>query len=606
MALCNVLRILILSFTLFSLPPFVSIEGKNRIVLRTIDDLKHLAIVENTTYIIRDCIDLGGDTFNVPIRSELYFKRKGVLKNGTLKGDNTRLNGKVKLDCILEGSFLNKEILVSWLNYNDRDKLSNQVTSVFNLAKPCVLLVDTEISMDGSVREVAYVAMEGNKKIRNSCRYRSHGDIYLKGVSFVDFEDYRELFLDLISITEPVNIEIDNILFDGCWNVSRFAYCPYKEFDSQSKIDITYSSFSRIKNYVIQFRPACTGMINYNLFENIGTDEMSNVIGLHLGDSDEHENRLSAESFSILNNKFKDFKVPFSDEHHAREAHAVLLYGHNNVIKGNYVSNFYSPQTGCSETGYDSEGIYLKGGNNLIEDNTLLDCIGSSPDGAITIKSDYENNTIRRNTIVHKYGIGIQCYTPNSRIEENSISSSYMAEAAIALLANHSTTIDKNNMSLKNDSSFYHAAIELIRSNDIFVTGNEFKETSGLLCTYSCDGVIFFNNNRITLSDKVYGGNTYYTAPVALHNDYASFYFDGNNIKLKSINSSQFIEAPDVFNGKLVFNNNVITVDDELDDKRFISYLVRNVDDIKIEGNTISDPKNKIKVLSNRHNISKP
>lgn len=606
MVLRNALRILILSFMLFPLPPFVHVEGKNRIVLRNRDDIKHLAIDENTTYIIKDIIDLSGDTFIVPKGAELFFKRNGVLKNGAIRGDNTRLRGKVKLHCILEGSFFNEEIPVSWLNYNDRESLANQVTSIFNLASPCVLYVDKEISMDGSVREVAYVAMEGNKKIRNSCRYRSHGNIYLKGVSFVDFENYRELFLDLVNITEPVTLEIDNIIFDGCWNVSRFIYCPYKEFNSQCKLDITYSSFSRINNYVIQFRPACTGRINYNLFENIGTDKMSNVIGLHLGDSDEQENKFSAESFYILNNKFKDFKVPFSDNHHEREAHAILLYGHNNIVKGNFVTNFYSPQTGCDETGYDSEGVYLKGGNNVVEGNTLLNCIGSSPDGAITIKSDYDNNTIRGNSIVHNYGIGIQCYTPNSRIERNIISSSYMAEAAIALLANHSTIISENSISLENDSRFYHAAIELIRSNDIFVTGNTFNETSGLLCTYTCDGVIFFNNNRIALSDKIYGANTYYTAPVAFHNDCATFSFDGNTINLKSINSSQFIEAPDGFKGKLVFNNNVITVDNELEDKSFITYLVRNVDDIRIEGNTINDTKNKIRILSNRHNISKP
>lgn len=45
----------------------------------------------NTTYVIRDAIDLGGDTIMMPLSSVLKFKAGGSIKNGTLVGNNTKI-----------------------------------------------------------------------------------------------------------------------------------------------------------------------------------------------------------------------------------------------------------------------------------------------------------------------------------------------------------------------------------------------------------------------------------------------------------------------------------------------------------------------------------
>ena len=439
--------------------------------------------------------------------------------------------------------------------------------------------------MDGSVKKVEYVAFSGRKSIKNSCCFKVIGDVKLNGVSFINFESYRDLFLDMRGITKAVTVDIDSIKFDGNWNISRFIYCPYQKVSDESRIEIQHSEFTKIKNYVVQFRPPCTGTIKHNVIENIGTDEFLNVVGFHLGDSDDENERLCANCFEIADNEFHDFKVPYSEKDDGREVHALLIYGHRNKVSKNRVINFYSTKKGNGDPGRDSEGIYLKGGDNEIESNYLENCVGSGPDGSITVKMTYGNNRITRNTIKHKFGVGIQCYTPNSVIENNIIYSEEDAQEGIAMLVNRNSEIRNNELYSTTSDKRYHAAIALSKCDGIQISGNRFNNTSGLLTTYGCTGSITFKGNTIVINDKHYGVNTYYTAPINLHDDTAHFEVSRNIFNARGIRASQIIEAPKQFKGRLTLDDNTFDISDSQDVSSTISYMVRNVNKLTTRQN---------------------
>ena len=578
-----------------------NIEGAKRIVLKSGENFERLEHKENAIIIINREIDLNGGTFIAPMNSTLKFKKKGLIKNGTLQGNNTTLCGKVKLHCGFAGTFTNEEIPASWLQISDSVLLTKQIASLFNLSKVCSVRMDKDIVLDGSIQRVAYVSIEGKYWIKNSCVFRANGNIRLKDVTFSGFEKYRELFIDLRDISGPVNIDIEDVNFDGNWNISRFIYCPYQDFEYPSNILVYNSYFTRLKNFIVQFRPSCTGRIINNKIYNIGTNEKSNVIGFHLGDSDDEVKRLCAKSFAISNNVFKDFIVPYNNDDDGREAHAVLLYGHDNIVRDNKVINFFSQELGNSCTGCDSEGIYLKGGNNTVINNYLENCIGGPPDGAVTIKSTYGNNRIIGNIIKHKYGLGIQCCSPNSIIEQNTIYSEHEAEAGIAMLSNTGSTVRNNKLSATSGKD-YHSAIALVNCDNVSIRGNQFSNTSCIFTTYTCRGQIIFDGNEVDLNGLIYGSNTYYTAPFELHDDTADYIMNNNSFKLKGVRASQLIEAPEKFKGSVILKSNSLHFEDSDEIQSKIIYMVRNVKSLTVEQNVETTKVKRIDKVSNLSN----
>ena len=580
---------------------FIFAEGKNKVVLNSNRDIQQQLAAANTTYLVKRTINLHGKTVSIPESSVVEFSRKGKIVNGVIIGNNTLLKGNVQFSTEMVGTFCNDEVPVSWLCVSDRTLLSRQIASIFNLDKPCVVKLDKDIIMDGSRKEVNYVSVSGKKRIENSCRYKVEGNVSLHGVSFTGFESFGELFLDLRAIPQAVTIDISDIHFDGCWNTSRFLYCPYKKIEDLSTINISSSTFTRVKNYVIQFRPLCTGIIHNNRFEEVGTDEFSNVIGLNLGDSSDDEDRLCANGFEISKNVFKDFRVPYNDKDYGREAHAILIYGYRNKIRENQIINFYSTQTANGDPGRDCEGIYLKGGDNVVENNYLGDCVGSTPDGAITAKSNRSNNRIAGNTIRHKFGIGIQCYTPNSVIENNKVISGQNAKAGLEMARNFGSTIRNNEFEAASGKE-YHSAVALVSCEGISITGNQFNNTSCILTTYKSMGKITFDNNEVNLSGMIYGTNTYYTSPFELHDDTAEYVMNNNSFTMKGVRTSQLVKAPEGFKGRVLLKANELHLEDSNEVQSSMTYLVRNVKSLTVEQNTDRSKKKRISKVSNMNN----
>lgn len=71
----------------------------------------------NTVFEIRDIFDLGNKSINLPDNAILLF-RGGVLKNGTIKGNNTIIDAPnyriFEEDCRVTGSFLNTFLYADW------------------------------------------------------------------------------------------------------------------------------------------------------------------------------------------------------------------------------------------------------------------------------------------------------------------------------------------------------------------------------------------------------------------------------------------------------------------------------------------------------------
>lgn len=572
------------------------------VILNSTNSINTQMNQEGVTYVVQDTIDLNGSAIVVPSNCTIKFKKHGILRNGVFHFNDTYLKGPIRLDCKFDGSITNKEIAVSSFNTDNPVALTSQIESVFNLANHCKLVVDKDITLDGSTRDVRFVALEGNKTIRNSCSYRVEGNVTIQHVSFKDFMRHKETFLDCSKKKKVSTVTINDIIFDGSHNIDRFLYCPYIENLDATLLRIENSSFTKVNNFIVCYRSDCSGVISKNKVYSIGTSDYTSVCVFLLGCSDEKYN---ANSFIIDHNIIDDVLVPHSKEHNGREAHIFLLYGHNNSIHYNLLSNMYTEQGPRTDTGLDSEGIYIKGGNNVIEGNSLDNCIGSSPDGAITLKTSFDNNRVTNNVIKHSYGVAIQCYTPKSIIAKNKIISTHKAEEGIAMLNNSNSLIVANEFQSIDDKGDFHAAIALSRCEGISIKMNTFLNTSGVITTYKCKGKILFENNGISIKNKVYGENTYYTAPFEIHDDTALFILKGNKLEGCGLRASQLIEAPREFKGALVCDNNTIDIEDSESVKSYINYMVRNIKSLTFNNNIEISSKAKIEQASNMQNSIK-
>lgn len=91
------------------------------VVVRSLEDFKNTQSVEGARYIIKKEIDLGGGSIILPHNSKLCFK-KGKLRNGSIKGDNTKLifreGENIFGNCEVSGDWLSK---YSYSNMFDND-----------------------------------------------------------------------------------------------------------------------------------------------------------------------------------------------------------------------------------------------------------------------------------------------------------------------------------------------------------------------------------------------------------------------------------------------------------------------------------------------------
>lgn len=109
-----------------------------------------------------------------------------------------------------------------------------------------------------------------------------------------------------------------------------------------------------------------------------------------------------------------------------------------------------------------------------------------------------------------------------------------------------------------------------------------------------------FESNEVNLSGMVYGINTYYTAPIQLHDDTAEYVINNNTFTITGVRASQLIEAKDSFDGNVMLRENVIDLEDDKETQSAMTYLVRNVKSLKAEKN---DERSKVKKIGRVSNL---
>lgn len=119
---CLMITILLLAFSL-------NAEAcHKRVVLYGTDERWMEKVkIENTTYVVKDCLDLKGVTLTLPSNCVLAIDG-GYLKNGCVKGDNTQIDAKnclVFKDVTLAGTWDNKTVYSEWLDFVENEKIDN-------------------------------------------------------------------------------------------------------------------------------------------------------------------------------------------------------------------------------------------------------------------------------------------------------------------------------------------------------------------------------------------------------------------------------------------------------------------------------------------------
>lgn len=82
---------------------------------------------ENTTYVVKDCLDLNGRKLIVPSNCILAFDG-GYMKNGCVDGSNTNIDAEKSLifkDVTLTGTWDNKTVYSEWLDFVENEKFDN-------------------------------------------------------------------------------------------------------------------------------------------------------------------------------------------------------------------------------------------------------------------------------------------------------------------------------------------------------------------------------------------------------------------------------------------------------------------------------------------------
>ena len=97
----------------------------------------------HTTYIVNTVIDLKGETVNLPEECTLVIRKKGCLKNGTLKGNDTRIKVKKRKchfrDIIISGTWKAPKVYGEWFDFQEGINNTTQIKNVFSLCSSDII-----------------------------------------------------------------------------------------------------------------------------------------------------------------------------------------------------------------------------------------------------------------------------------------------------------------------------------------------------------------------------------------------------------------------------------------------------------------------------------
>lgn len=128
-------------------------EKKKAVFINTYSQLKKCLNASNTTYVIKETIDLRGNTIAIPDNSELLFMG-GRIKNGVIVGKNTSIAGNPRIGARMQGTFQNKLFRSSWFDNESSITVSAVKMACSNNA---ALIIDDERIL----KETLYVFGKG-------------------------------------------------------------------------------------------------------------------------------------------------------------------------------------------------------------------------------------------------------------------------------------------------------------------------------------------------------------------------------------------------------------------------------------------------------------
>lgn len=563
-----------------------STDGMGYVILRKNKTFAEQVIKENTIYEIRYDFNLNEAEVTIPNNCILKFEG-GSIKNGNIILNDTLLIGNNINIYSASGKCKNKKIYCSWFTISD---LTDLICS--SMTQHNKIIVDRETTMDGTIKQVNYINIDGNSILKNPCYFELIGNFAsIKNISITNFS--LDIFLNIVGESrENIIIDLENLIVNGNNICKRFLNRFSPDTNISAILSIKNCIFHNILEFAIGYRDVCKGIIDSNEFYNIGSltdSSLYNQIAIFVGK--DYLGASAARNLIISNNNIHDIQCVYLDGEDAKETHGILLYGLNCIISNNIVKDIYSSKED-QDPGTETEGIYIKGSYNKIIGNTVINAVGhTNSDGAITLKPiDLEEynchfNLIKDNCIIINKGIGIMSYGKYSDIIENYIEQTGDHKgAAISFLISNNCKIIKNtiiNSGLKITTN-RNSAFSI--NNDCFnlIFDNNNIKCATLAVIYNNEEFLF-TNNKIEIKEIQFGGNTAYNSIIYCGSFTPNLLLKNNDIKIISSTGSSLIDCPitiDIINNRFIFRK-----DPSIEINSYFLGIFRNVTILNAIGN---------------------
>lgn len=158
---------------------------------------------ENTSYIIRERLDLKGKEFFVPNNSRLVFEG-GCLRNGTVRGKETTIQAERILvfeNVAISGSWINKEVYSEWLDFVEGGKVDN-ASNFENLMQLCAGSKMTHLYMQEGDYYCFVVKESSNIQVPSNVYWHNSATI-------------KQLPTDLQKYALVLIKQVSNVIIDG-------------------------------------------------------------------------------------------------------------------------------------------------------------------------------------------------------------------------------------------------------------------------------------------------------------------------------------------------------------------------------------------------------
>jgi hypothetical protein len=481
----------------------------------------------NSFYLIKETIDLGGEMVIIPTNSKLKFEKKGSLLNGTIFGDETQITGCPRFDSVrLKGHFVNKDYYASWCS---PQSISDFIEDVMNISGETAVIVDCDITLNNQKRSVNHLTLKGeNTTILNSDRYTvTYGGTEISNLKFrwnqaplVEPKDNYfavVIYSNLLLKDTTIVTRIENVDADGGGGCSYFMKQFKGSVEPKLRTENTVynCSFSHFTRGAIITCGGSGSVVNCQ-FRDIGYDKTESLLGvtaLRLGYNNKTQKGL-AIGYKVKDCVFSNIVAPYNSQNDGRELHGLLAYGDSIEIRDNQFLTLSTSFEKATDTGMDSEMLYIKGSHNVIENNVFKDGAGSLSDGVVTLKvGTTEGNIVRNNRFFLNSTRGKFIYLggQNHIIEGNNFVSTFSVpseKTKYSIYLGYQEENEGRESVVINDNTFSfmeevnYTAIYANRWGNLTLTNNEFNNPTKLLRCNKRQGVVTINNNIIRV-DKI-------------------------------------------------------------------------------------------------------